>query len=198
MLYSRLPLEDTHVEFLVQNDIPSVRTRVVLRSGDRVQLHCLHPRPPEPEHRQDSTPRDAELVMVGRAIGDADEQPTVVAGDLNDVAWSRTTQLFLRLSGMLDPRIGRGFYNSFNARKPLMRWPLDHIFHSHHFRLTSLRRLGKIGSDHFPMLVELSLQRDATRSQDERETEDGDHHAAREKIRTQRRDGEPANGNPSE
>ncbi|CAN5824486.1 endonuclease/exonuclease/phosphatase family protein [soil metagenome] len=198
MLFSRLPLEDTRVEFLVQDDIPSVRTRIVLRSGDRVQLHGLHPRPPEPQHLQDSTPRDAELVMVGREIGESEEQPTIVAGDLNDVAWSRTTQLFLRLSGLLDPRIGRGFYNSFNANQPLMRWPLDHIFHSRHFRLVSLRRLGKIGSDHFPMLAELSYQPEALLSQNAPEADPEDRRAAKKRVRMQRIEAGSGETRPSE
>ena len=109
----------------VQEDIPSIHCGVRLKSGDVINLHCLHPRPPEPLDNQDSTPRDAELVLVGRAIGDDPaDPPTIVTGDLNDVAWSHTTRLFLRLSGLLDPRIGRGFFNSYNAKNPLFRFPL--------------------------------------------------------------------------
>ncbi len=161
VLYSRLPLLEARVEFLVQDDVPSVFAVVEL-AGDRVVLRGLHPRPPEPVRNQDSTPRDAELVLVGRWIATQNGAPTVVAGDLNDVAWSATTQLFLRLSGLLDPRLGRGFYNTYNARNPLVRWPLDHLFHSNHFRLVELRRCNDIGSDHFPVLIELSYDRPGT------------------------------------
>jgi len=180
MLFSRLPLVEPRVEFLVQDDIPSVHTAFDLPGGERVYLHGIHPRPPEPIRDQDSTPRDAELVLVGRAIADAGSRPTVVAGDLNDVAWSPTTELFLRLSGLLDPRMGRGFYNSFNAKNPLFRYPLDHVFHSNHFRLVELRRLPAVGSDHFPMLVELSYEPDTAQpeqpplEQRERDREEAD------------------------
>jgi endonuclease/exonuclease/phosphatase (EEP) superfamily protein YafD len=155
ILFSRLPLVDPQIKFLVQEDIPSVHTAFELPSGDRIFMHGLHPRPPEPIRDQDSTPRDAELVIVGRAIREAGERPVIVAGDLNDVAWSPTSELFLRLSGLFDPRIGRGFYNSYNADEPLLRWPLDHVFHSHHFQIVDLQRLPNVGSDHFPMLIEL-------------------------------------------
>jgi endonuclease/exonuclease/phosphatase (EEP) superfamily protein YafD len=159
VLFSRLPLLEARVEFLVQDDVPSVFA-VIEVAGERVVLRGLHPRPPEPLRDQDSTPRDAELVLVGRLVTKQNGAPTVVAGDLNDVAWSATTQLFLRLSGLLDPRMGRGFYNSYNARNPLVRWPLDHVFHSNHFRLVELRRCHDIGSDHFPVLIELSYEPD--------------------------------------
>ena len=163
MLFSRLPLIEPKVKFLVQYDIPSVHTAFDLPSGDRIYLHGLHPRPPEPIRDQDSTARDAELVVVGRAIRAAGDRPTVVAGDLNDVAWSATTELFVRLSGLLDPRVGRGFFNSFHADKLYLRYPLDHVFHSNHFTLTDLRRLPHIGSDHFPVLIELCYEPEVRR-----------------------------------
>ncbi|MEH3145335.1 MAG: endonuclease/exonuclease/phosphatase family protein [Methylobacterium frigidaeris] len=154
MLYSRLPLERPQVRFLLEDDVPSIRTRVVLRSGDRFTFHGVHPRPPHPG--RSSAPRDAELVLVAREV-EREGGPTVVAGDLNDVAWSSTTRLFQTISGLLDPRRGRGAYATFNARWPFLRWPLDHVFFSEHFLLGRLERLPDIGSDHFPILISLQL-----------------------------------------
>ena len=47
-LYSRLPLEDVEVKWLIQDDIPSIHAWVKLRDGSRIRLHALHPRPPAP------------------------------------------------------------------------------------------------------------------------------------------------------
>ena len=184
VLFSRLPLLEARVEFLVQDDVPSVFAILEL-AGERVVLRGLHPRPPEPLRNQDSAPRDAELVLVGRLIEKQSGTPTIVGGDLNDVAWSATTQLFLRLSGLLDPRMGRGFYNSYNARNPLARWPLDHVFHSNHFRLVELRRCGDIGSDHFPVLIELSYEPEAAAEQPESRSDPGDQQDAAERLEAQ-------------
>lgn len=165
LLLSRLPLHDTEVQFVIQDDVPSIHTQVRLRSGDDVALHGVHPRPPVPEERGRSTERDGELLLVGKAVRDSD-LPCIVAGDMNDAAWSRTTRLFKRVSGLLDPRVGRGFYNTFHARWRFFRLPLDHIYVSHHFRLIGLERIREsCGSDHFPVFVRLSYERDATAHQ---------------------------------
>jgi endonuclease/exonuclease/phosphatase (EEP) superfamily protein YafD len=155
-LYGRLPLVDPLVRFLVFEQVPSIRTTVALPDGRHFRLHVLHPEPPVPS--ADTLGRDGELILTAREVS-SDPLPAIVAGDLNDVAWSRTTRRFQRLSGLLDPRVGRGFYNTFDARFPLFRWPLDHLFHDARFRLVGLERLPDIGSDHFPMLFELALAR---------------------------------------
>lgn len=180
-LYSRLELKDTEVKFILSDEIPSIHTTVILRSGQPVQLYCLHPKPPSPTEAKDSTLRDAELLIVGDQIKDLDES-CIVMGDLNDVAWSRTTRLFQRISGLLDPRVGRHYINTFHADYPLLRWSLDHIFHSTDFALVHMKRLPHIGSDHFPVYVVLQTGRVFERVQDELEQTDADEQKAQEAI----------------
>ncbi len=156
-LYSKLPLMDTEITYLVDKEAPSIHGYVVLRSGEKVKFHCLHPSPPSPNERKTSTYRDAEILLIGKNV-EVDKEPTLVFGDLNDVAWSRTTRLFQQLSGLLDPRIGRGFYSTFHADYSLFRWPLDHIFISPDFKVIKIARLSHIGSDHFPFFAHLYLE----------------------------------------
>lgn len=165
-LYSRLELVEPTVKFLVQDDVPSIHTRVRLRGGGLVELRCLHPRPPAPQEAKDSTPRDVELLVVGKELRQK-QAPSIVLGDLNDVAWSRTNYRFQEINGLLDPRIGRGFYHTFHARYFFVRYPLDHCFHSKHFRLVSFKRLSAFGSDHFPVGIKLSHEPDAPGTQEE-------------------------------
>lgn len=181
LLYSRLPLEDTAIDFLVQDDVPSIQAVVRLRNGERVWLNCVHPRPPAPGESDDSLPRDAELLIVGKRVCDA-SMAVVVCGDLNDVAWSHTTRLFQRLSGLLDPRKGRGFYSTFHARYPGLRYPLDHVFHSSDFRLVTLRKLDYVGSDHFPVHIILSHEPSAETEQEEPDSDASDEREAAETV----------------
>jgi endonuclease/exonuclease/phosphatase (EEP) superfamily protein YafD len=180
-VYSKLPLEDCAIQFLVEEDIPSMHAVAVLRSQERVRIHFLHPAPPSPTENDESTERDAELLVVAKSVAGLDT-PVIVAGDLNDVAWSATTRLFRKISGLLDPRIGRGMFNTFHAHHWYMRWPLDHLFHSRHFTLSFIRRLPEFGSDHFPMLVELVHDRARGASQKGLEADGEDHAKAQEKI----------------
>lgn len=180
-LYSKLELSETEVKFILSNEIPSIHTKVMLRSGQPVQLYCLHPKPPSPTEAKDSTLRDAELLIVGDQIKDLDES-CIVMGDLNDVAWSRTTRLFQRISGLLDPRVGRRYVNTFHADYPLLRWSLDHVFHSTDFALVHMERLKHVGSDHFPVYLVLQTGRVFEHHQEALEETDQDDQEAKEAI----------------
>jgi endonuclease/exonuclease/phosphatase (EEP) superfamily protein YafD len=180
-VYSRLPLIDSNIEYLVEPDIPSIHTALVMPAGDRIRMHCLHPAPPSPTENQESSERDAELIVVAKSVAETD-QPVIVTGDLNDVAWSETTRLFRKISGLLDPRVGRGMFNTFHAGYWFIRWPLDHLFHSRHFLLSQMMRLPRFGSDHFAILTELVLSPDCAVDQDGLQAGDADIAWARDKM----------------
>jgi endonuclease/exonuclease/phosphatase (EEP) superfamily protein YafD len=156
-LYSRLPLVQPEVHFLLEDYVPSLRTGLRLASGTVVSFHGVHPKPPM-LFGHGTVQRDAELVLAAQAVGSG-PRPAILAGDLNAVAWSRETELFMRAGGLLDPRIGRGMFSTFPANWPwFLRWPLDHVFFSGQFRLLGLAKMPDIGADHLPLHVRLRLQ----------------------------------------
>ncbi len=155
MLYSKFKIISHKIQFIVEPDIPSFYAIIQLPSGRLIDLFTVHPRPPHLNKNTDT--REAELLQVAQ-LAKATPLATIVAGDLNDVAWSYTTQLFRKISGLLDPRIGRGFFNTYNALVPFFRYSLDHIFYDPSFRLIRIKRLSKFGSDHFPMLLRLNYE----------------------------------------
>lgn len=181
LLYSRLKLIDAEVRYLVDPEIPSIKAKVELPSGKTVRLYCVHPTPPVPGENLYSTERDKELLMVAKEVKE-NNLATIVVGDLNDVAWSYTTKLFTKISGLLDPRKGRGFYNTFHAKHPILRFPLDHVFCSTDFKLRRLKRLENFSSDHFPILISLQYEAIAHLQQEEPEPDRDEIKLAEEKI----------------
>jgi endonuclease/exonuclease/phosphatase (EEP) superfamily protein YafD len=157
IMYSKLELIDPQVKFMVTDTIPSIHSKFRLPTGEVAQLYAIHPTPPMPQENPLSTDRDAELMLTSKLARES-KLPVVVIGDFNDIPWSSTTRLFQNTSELLDIRVGRGFYNTFNAKKYLLRWPLDHVFVSPEFRLITMKSCQSIESDHFPYYVELSYE----------------------------------------
>ncbi|MXN89660.1 endonuclease [Flavobacterium sp. Sd200] len=180
LLYSKLELKESEVKYMVEEGIPSIHTKIVLKGGRQVQLYAVHPTPPVPNENPRSTERDKELLLVAD-LAKVSKLPVIVVGDLNDVAWSYTTELFLKMSGLLDPRRGRGFYNSFHAHYPFLRFPLDHAFISTDFKLVGMKRLSNFKSDHFPIYIHLQYEQVAKHQQESLEVDADDVELAEEK-----------------
>lgn len=158
VLLSKFPLEKVEVDYLQNKKVPSFESTIILSDGKYISFHSMHPVPPThfkdlPDNggQQENALKKLGKKIIGRKF------PAIVAGDLNDAVWSYANKLTGTENILYDVRVGRGFYNSYNAENVLMRWPLDHVFVTKEFRLKKLERLPKIGSDHFPIFVELVL-----------------------------------------
>ncbi|MHC2991552.1 endonuclease/exonuclease/phosphatase [Pontibacter sp. HJ8] len=191
LLFSKFRLLNSEIRFMVEDDIPSFYTIVELPSGLQFDLYTVHPQPPR--LLQNTETREAELLIAAKHVKES-RRPSIVAGDLNDVAWSSTTKLFKQISGMIDPRVGRGFYNTYNAHIPLFRYPLDHVFYEPSFRLISMKRLGKFGSDHFPIVITLNYEPQHQQEQHQPKADIEDHQEANELIQEGLEKGEERNG----
>lgn len=179
--YSKLEAEVKEIRFLIEEDVPSVFARLKLPTGELFEVHGLHPKPPQIE-TETTTNRDAELIVVAKKASKS-SLPTIVLGDLNDVAWSHTTRLFRRISNLLDPRVGRGTYSTFPAGIPFFHFPLDYIFSSDEWRLGELETLPSIGSDHYPVFISLFYDESAQKEQEAPPKEEGDTEEARKTIK---------------
>ncbi len=177
-LYSQLDMTRCELRTMIRESVPSIDADIIMRNGQKVRVFAVHPKPPRPG--TDTTGRDAELILVGREV--RDDPSVIVLGDLNDVGWSRTSNLFREMSQLLDPRIGRGFYATFDATSWFMRYPLDYVFHSDDFRVAEMKVLPSIGSDHFPLWIQLSHEPGAVDSKSAPDLDSGDREDAEDAI----------------
>ncbi len=118
-----------------------------------VQILSSHPLAPTSGER--AALRDAQLSF---AAGWAAEQEGayLVVGDLNASPWSSPFRGLVSDGGLRNSQIGFGLQPSFSALTILpFRVPIDHLLHSEDL-LVKDRRLGPaLGSDHFPLVVDL-------------------------------------------
>ena len=161
-VWSKIPFDSAETRHLISDRRASLWVHLNLDSGKHVNFVGVHPTPPglldsTGDTRRDSRVRDAELIMIAKEIAKRNDEAWIVAGDFNDVAWSHTTRLFKRISGMKDPRIGRSFMGTYIAQIPICRCPIDHVFLSDGFSIANLDRKLITGSDHFAMLATVAL-----------------------------------------
>ena len=152
-LFSKMELIDPEFTFEFGPDTPAVETGVALPSGAVIGFDGVHPRPPlywsQSTARRDATILSAALEVAGSG------RPSILAGDLNAVPWERVTRRAMRLGGLLDPRVGRGLYPTYDAQSRILSWPLDQVLYQPGFTLMGFEVLGEVGSDHYPVLASL-------------------------------------------
>lgn len=126
-----------------------------------VPVNILSSHPLAPTSGERAALRDAQLAF---AAGWAAEQEGAyaVVGDLNASPWSSPFRGLLAEGGLRNSQIGFGVQPSFSAMTILpFRVPIDHLLHSDDLRVRD-RRLGPaLGSDHFPLVVDLEHAPDA-------------------------------------
>jgi endonuclease/exonuclease/phosphatase (EEP) superfamily protein YafD len=181
LFYSRLEIVKSEIKCRVEEDVPSVEASVLLPNNIPVKIFGLHPKPPVPDENLFSTAKDKELMKIALQL-EHYEDPVIVMGDLNDVAWSYVTKLFRKVSGLIDPRRGRGFYSTFSANHWWMRFPLDYIFCSNHFGLIDMRRMPHNGSDHFAMSIHLQYIHELKQEQEKPHADEDEKEDALEKA----------------
>ena len=151
---TRLAAASARTVRLSRDETPALLAELADPEGRPFRFIGLHPQPPVPG--QDTDERDAQILYAAR-FARATAMPLVVMGDFNDVAWSRNSHRFKRVGGYLDPRVGRGLFASFDARRWWFRCPIDQIFVTGEVAVESFRLGPKIGSDHFPLIARISL-----------------------------------------
>lgn len=157
-LYSKLPFINCKVHYLIAEDIPSIEATLQTTDGFKFVFFGVHPPPPSPTEEENSKERDGELLAVAKKVQN-NKIPTIVVGDFNNVAWAKSSILFRKTSGMIDPRIGRGLISTFHAKYKLLRFPIDQMYHTTDVFVEELKALENIGSDHLPLYCKFFIDK---------------------------------------
>jgi len=192
--YIKLKVEDIVVNYYMSDDLPSIEAALLTENNQAFKFIGIHPPPPSPTEETTSKERDGELIVIGKQAKESNSL-LVVVGDFNNVAWSKSTVLFRKLSGLQDARMGRGFLSTFHAKYKLLRFPLDLFYHSKHIVIEEFKILGDIGSDHFPLYSSFYINPDI--STENKPTESLEKEVKKE-AKEMIREGEKEEGNRDE
>jgi len=159
-LYSKHPIEDGFINHIVNTDIPSIDCYLNIR-GRRVHFYGIHPELPSPTQPMSVKDRDAEVLRLASRLRDKKET-SMVSGNFNIPIWSKTSFLFTKESGLVDPRIGRGFYPTLSALSPkVLRLPVDQLFHTKDIECTDLETVAVKGAQHLGLMYTFTLSNSA-------------------------------------
>ncbi len=151
-IFSRIPIHMSEVIHFGKL-YPSILA-VVEIGGERVTILALHPPPPVSE--QAAAIRNEQLQAAASYFREI-QTPKLIIGDLNTTMWSRNYTRFVRDSGLKNARRGFGILPTWPTYFPPMYIPIDHCLVSPDITVVDMRTGNDVGSDHLPLIVDLSL-----------------------------------------
>jgi len=150
-LLSRLPVRQ--MQRIELGVTPVIQATVDL-SGSQFNLLATHLMPPQSFELK--AMRDRQLDAIGDYVNHQ-HLPLIVAGDLNMTPWSADYQQFVTATQLTNVRQGKGILPTWPARLSMIGLPLDHVLHSSQWHVEEVYTADYIGSDHLPIVAQLSL-----------------------------------------
>lgn len=118
-----------------------------------VGVHYTWPLPAGPQQQQ--------TLRLSRVLDRFPKESLVVAGDMNSTPWSFSLRRQDRLFG-LERRTRAlfswpaGAFTGGRVSAPVPFLPIDHVYAGEAWRTVSVKRGPRLGSDHYPVVVELA------------------------------------------
>jgi endonuclease/exonuclease/phosphatase (EEP) superfamily protein YafD len=155
-LMSRRPCASLKEVVYVLGGVPSIEAVIDDPIHGAVRVIGTHPLPPVGSLYAGE--RNQQFDRIAESIAE-DDRPTILIGDLNCTPWSPYFSRLLERSGLRDSRQGFGNQPTWPTGRWVLRIPIDHCLVSEHFVTTRRDVLPSVGSDHFPLLVEVGVRK---------------------------------------
>jgi len=152
-LFSKYPFVRSEVRQVGEADIPSVVAELESPDG-RLTIIAAHPLPPS--GAEYSRLRNDQLAQLPGIVKQADS-PVLLLGDLNATPWCSHFKRLLNQSGLRDGAQGRGVLATWPTSLSILRIPIDHCLHTAGIHVTRITTGPKVGSDHYPLIVDFVL-----------------------------------------
>lgn len=150
-LVSRLPIKDGCVEHYGELKRPRIVASVLVKD-QWIKVVFAHPVIP----MRHVGMRDGELAAIA-VDARSSSTPVIVAGDLNCTPWSYFFYKLERDGKLRDTEKGFGYQPSWSMFQPAPLFCIDHCLASAEFSTVKRYNGRFVGSDHLPVITELSL-----------------------------------------
>jgi len=152
-LWSKFPITDQKVHKWGKFNIPSIEAKLQFHDTEFF-LIATHPLPPV--SKELSIDRNNQLLKLTSRVKLLNG-PMIVMGDLNITHWSSHYQLLESETGLKNVRKGFGVIPTWPTNMLPLMIPIDHCLVSEHFQVIDVNSGEKFGSDHLPLIIELSF-----------------------------------------
>ncbi len=157
VLMSRMAIALSRIHFPASRFLPVIEARLCREPDDDatcLTVIALHA--PRPNFRLGRPQIETFAVVAERAAAVRDRQ-VVVMGDLNTTPFSPRFLDLARRGGLADAAIGGRWRTTWISRFPPFGLTLDHVLLGAGLRPLGRRVADGIGSDHFPVIVDLAI-----------------------------------------
>lgn len=152
-LYSKIPMDDMQIAMFSGANVPSVVSRFKWKEKP-VTLVFMHPVPPATQEYYDwRNEQFQNIAFVREQFG----ENFILLGDLNTTSWSAHFQNLVRAMDLKDTREGFGLQITWPAMMPILGIAIDHCLVSREISVVNRKVGPNVGSDHYPVFVELGF-----------------------------------------
>ena len=152
-LLSRFPLTSTVSVDSGPQSRPTLVVTVSVGDGE-ITVIGTHPTMPLPQSRYEA--RNAQLEQIGKLLQRA-QNPRILIGDLNASLWDLHYESLENRTWLRNARKGFGVVPTWPTFLPFAMIPIDHVLVSEDIGVVDIRTGPRIGSDHLPLVVTLTL-----------------------------------------
>lgn len=129
-----------------------------LTPSQQLTVVAAHPRSPMAVGRMEQ--RNDHLLSLATSLA-TQPKPLLLLGDMNTTPWSPIFRELEKESGLRNGRLGFGLIATWPVPLGSLGIPIDHAFVSPNITIHQFQRGPAIGSDHYPIIIDFSIQKTA-------------------------------------